>query len=380
MEHSRQMQSKRQEESMNQNSTNEHSVFFSRVHDKSDIDNITKELKEMVKGKRYDVFSEHKQSIETFGKIAKAYDKTTYESFYQNQQNRRPGEMHPERPETVSQRAEWAERDPNLGIYEQSPQTDLSLVRRQHMIRKNKEHYDIEKERPNSDSVNPFQNHNVHNVTMENLMANADQNGYMTGRPVPTPIGVLPLYNTVLSGPPRPHNYDKIRHPTLEGRLKSLQEEKLRNDLLISGKPLPPPGSVMVTPLPQGLAVVTAPDPDGAVVIPKTAEPGKKVAVGDATLAVTKPGDVLVTRVPAVVGKNVLPPGTIIAPAGTNAERFARSPAADFHSYPQEFHVGDPYENLWGIHKERSQHLMQPRSHMIELGKSSLSSTITVKK
>ncbi len=349
------MQSKRMEESMNQDSNNENSVFFSRVHDRSDIENITKELREMVKGKRYDVFTEHKQSIETLSKVAKAYDKTTYESFYQSFDDKNPREFRPERPETVTQKAEWAERDPNLGIYEIIPQTDLGLVRKQHMIRKgkNKEPYDIERDRPNSDTVNPFQNHTVHNVTLENLIANADQNGYLTGRPVPTPVGVLPLYNSVLAGPPRPKQYDNIRKPTLEGRLKTLQEEKLRNDLLIAGKPLPPPGTIMVTPLPEGTAIVTAPDANGAVVVPRDTAPGTKVNVAGTNIAVTKPGDVLITKTPAVVGKNILPPGTIIAPAGTNAERYARSPASDFRNYPEEFGY-IPNEPLYGLHYERN--------------------------
>lgn len=87
--------------------------------------------------------------------------------------------------------------------------------------------------------------------------------------------------------------------------------------------------------------------------VPKDSAQGVTVKKPDGTIVTTsKPGDVLVSTVPAVPGKNVLPPGTLIVPAGTNAERYARSPVTNAYNYPVENNMVDPYKDLWGRHKD----------------------------
>ena len=224
-------------------------------------------------------------------------------------------------------RFDWSAQDPNIGEYEIVPNMDPRYLIK-NKIKPRKDKTVVEKDTPNNDSINPFSNRQLENATMENLLANSDQNRFILQQNVPIPIGVLPMYNSVLMAPTRDRSKDKKR-PNLESRLKNLQDEKLRADLLASGAPLPPPGTTLVTPLRPGSAVVES-DSTVAVAVPKDSAQGTTVKKLDGTIVTTsKPGDVLVSTVPAVPGKNVLLPGTLIVPAGTNAERYARSPSAN---------------------------------------------------
>lgn len=128
--------------------------------------------------------------------------------------------MASKKPAYIRNRSDLSAPDPNIGQYEIVPNMDPRYLIK-NKIKPRKDKSIVERDTPNSDTTNPFDNKALENATVENLLANADQNRYILHQNVPVPIGVLPMYNSVLMAPARDRSRDQKR-PNLESRLKNL--------------------------------------------------------------------------------------------------------------------------------------------------------------